>query len=187
MRQAARDHAKFFVPTTRTWSNSTFESGLSPKRYPTSFPAAPYLVPRSPLPRPPQPPTSSPAAPYLSLQPMLPLPPPHACWLDEAASEMGDRELADVWVCCTEWVCTGSLLPAPLRARGACVCVCGLAAPSAPLLWVCGCGGGLGWAGAPRNGLLSLKICTNSTRMRSPSTRRSSVRRAGLVCSLHLS
>jgi len=33
-KQAARDHAKFFVPTTRTWSNSTFESGLSPKRSP---------------------------------------------------------------------------------------------------------------------------------------------------------
>jgi len=26
--KAARAHAKFFVPTTRTWSNSTFESGL---------------------------------------------------------------------------------------------------------------------------------------------------------------
>lgn len=31
-KQAAKDHAKFFVPTTRTWSNSTFESGLSAKR-----------------------------------------------------------------------------------------------------------------------------------------------------------
>lgn len=30
--KAARDHAKFFVPTTRTWSNSTFESGLSNTR-----------------------------------------------------------------------------------------------------------------------------------------------------------
>lgn len=30
--KAARDHAKFFVPTTRTWSNSTFESGLSASR-----------------------------------------------------------------------------------------------------------------------------------------------------------
>jgi len=32
--KAARDHAKFFVPTTRTWSNSTFESGLSSSRSP---------------------------------------------------------------------------------------------------------------------------------------------------------
>ena len=31
-KQAAKDHAKFFVPTTRTWSNSTFESGLSASR-----------------------------------------------------------------------------------------------------------------------------------------------------------
>ena len=27
-KKAARRHAQFFVPTTRTWSNSTFESGL---------------------------------------------------------------------------------------------------------------------------------------------------------------
>jgi SAM-dependent methyltransferase len=29
---AARAHARRFVPTTRTWSNSTFEAGLSPAR-----------------------------------------------------------------------------------------------------------------------------------------------------------